>query len=245
MGKQWKQWDGETVKTVADFIFLGSKITADGDCSYEIKRCLLLGRKVMTNLDSNIKEQRHYFADKGPYSQGYGFSSSHVWMWELDHKEGWATKNWCFWTVVLERFLRIPWTARRSNQSNLKQISPEYSLEGLCWSWNSNTSATWCEELTHWKRPWCWERLEAEEGDYRGWDGWITSTTPGVYPNSCPSSRWCHPAISSSFVPFSSCPQSLLASGSFPMSQLFAWGGQSIGVSASASFLQRTPRTDL
>ena len=73
--------DGETVETVADFIFLGSKITADGDCSHEIKRCLLLGRKVMTNLDSrNIKKKRHYFVNKGPSSQGYGFSSSHAWM---------------------------------------------------------------------------------------------------------------------------------------------------------------------
>ena len=75
----WKI-DGDTVKTVADFIFLGSKITADGDCSHEIKRYLLLGRKVMTNLDSILK-QRHYFVNKGPSSQGYGFSSSHVWMW--------------------------------------------------------------------------------------------------------------------------------------------------------------------
>ena len=96
---------------------------------------------------------------KGPSSQRYGFSSSHVWMWELDYKESWAPKNWCFWTVVLERLLSIPWTARKSNQSILKEISPEYSLEGWCWSWNSNTLATWCEELTHWKRPWCWERL--------------------------------------------------------------------------------------
>ena len=73
------QIDGETVETVADFIFGGSKITADGDSSHEIKRCLLLGRKVMTNLDSILKS-RHYFANKGPSSQGYGFSSSHVWM---------------------------------------------------------------------------------------------------------------------------------------------------------------------
>ena len=72
--------DGETVEIVSDFIFLGSKITADGDCSHETKRRLLLGRKVMTNLDSNIKKQRHYFANKGPSGQGYGFSSSHVWM---------------------------------------------------------------------------------------------------------------------------------------------------------------------
>ena len=71
--------DGETVETVSDFIFLGSKITADGDCSHEIKRCLLLGRKVMANLD-NILKSREYFANKGPSSQGYGFSSGHVWM---------------------------------------------------------------------------------------------------------------------------------------------------------------------
>ena len=74
------QIDGETVETVSDFIFGGSKITADGDCSHEIKRCLLLGRKVMTNLDKHIQKQRHYFANKGPFSQGFGFSSSHVWM---------------------------------------------------------------------------------------------------------------------------------------------------------------------
>ena len=74
------QIDGETVEMVADFIFLGSKITADGDCSHEIKRCLLLGRKVMTNLDSILKSRDIYFANKGPSSQGYGFSSGHVWM---------------------------------------------------------------------------------------------------------------------------------------------------------------------
>ena len=79
-----------------------------------------------------IKKQRHYFADKVPYSQSCGFSSSHVWMWELDHKEGWVTKNWCFRSVVLEKTLeRVPQTARRSNQSILKEISLEYSLEGL------------------------------------------------------------------------------------------------------------------
>ena len=81
------QIDGETVETVADFIFLGSKITADGDCSHEIKRHLLLGRRAMTKLDSIIKSRGDNFADKGPSSQGYGFSSSHVWMWELDYKE--------------------------------------------------------------------------------------------------------------------------------------------------------------
>ena len=86
--------DGETVGTVSDFIFWGSKITADGDCSHEIKRRLLLGRKVMTNLDSIFKSRD--IANKGLSSQGYGFSSGHVWMWELDCEESWVLKNWCF-----------------------------------------------------------------------------------------------------------------------------------------------------
>ena len=98
---------GETVETVADFIFLGSKITADGDCSHEIKRCLLLGRKAMTNLDSILKS-RHYFTNRGPSNQSCGSSSSHVWMWELDHKKSWAPENWCFWTVVLGKMLESP-----------------------------------------------------------------------------------------------------------------------------------------
>ena len=89
------QIDGETMETVGDFIFLGSKITEDGDCSHEIKRCLLLGRKAVTNLDS-IKKQKHCFVDTDPSSQSYGFSSSHLWMQELDHKEGRMLKNRCF-----------------------------------------------------------------------------------------------------------------------------------------------------
>ena len=95
------QTDGETVEIVADFIFGGSKITADGDCSHEIRRRLLLGRKVMTNLDSILKN-RDIFANKGPSSQGYSFSSRHVSMWELDDKDSWALKNWCFWAGVGE-----------------------------------------------------------------------------------------------------------------------------------------------
>ena len=78
----------------------------------------------------HIKKQRHYFANRGPCSQSYGFSSGHLWVWELDHKEGWVPNSWCFWTVVLEK-TESPWNARRSNQSTLKEIRPEYSLEGL------------------------------------------------------------------------------------------------------------------
>ena len=84
-----------------------------------------------SNLDSIFKKQRHYFANKGPSGQGYDFSSGHVWMWELDSEESWVAKNWCFWTVVWRRLLRVPWTARRFNQSILKEISPGCSLEGL------------------------------------------------------------------------------------------------------------------
>ena len=111
------------------FNFGGSKITADSDCSHEIKRYSLLGRKAMINLDSIFKKQRQYTANKGPYSYRYGFSSSHVWMWEVDHKEGHKTdafELWCW-----RRLFRVPWTSRRSNQSILKEINPEYSLEGL------------------------------------------------------------------------------------------------------------------
>ena len=90
------------METVIDFLSLGPKITADGDCSHEIKRHLLIGRKPMTNL-KHIKKQRNHFANKSQSSQSYGFSRSHVWMWELDYKEKWALKNWCFWTVVLEK----------------------------------------------------------------------------------------------------------------------------------------------
>ena len=94
-------------------------------------------------------------------------------MYRCELISDWAPKNWCFWTVVLEKILRVPWTARRSNQWFVKQISPEYSLERLMLKLQL---ATWCEELTHWKRPWCWERLKAGgEGNNRGWDGWMAS----------------------------------------------------------------------
>ena len=93
------------METVTDFIFLGSKITVDSDCGRGIKICLLFGRKAMTNLDSILKCRDITFASKGLSSQSYGFSSSHVWIWELDYKESWAPKNWYFWTVVLEKTL--------------------------------------------------------------------------------------------------------------------------------------------
>ena len=117
------------METVTDFIFLGSKITKDSDCSDE--KMLASWKKSYDKTRPWIKKQRHYFADKDLSSQSYGFSGSHVWIWELDHKEGWVLKNWCFGMWCWRRLSRIPWTARRSNQSILKEINPEYSLEGL------------------------------------------------------------------------------------------------------------------
>ena len=124
--------DGETVETVTDFIFWGSKITADGDCSHEIKRHLLLGRKVMSNLDSILKSRDIALPTKVHLVKAMVFPVV-IWMWQLDHKESWAPKNWridAFELWCWRRLLRVPWTARISNQSILKEISPEYSLEG-------------------------------------------------------------------------------------------------------------------
>ena len=123
------QIDGETV---TDFIFLGSKITTDGDHSHEINRHLLPGRKAMTNLDSILKS-RHYFAHKGPSSQSHGFSSSYVWMWELDYKESWALKKWYFWTVVLEKTPESP--------LDCEEIQPVHPKEYQSWKFIGRTEA--------------------------------------------------------------------------------------------------------
>ena len=107
---------------MTDFIFLGSKIIVDGDCNHEIKRHLLLGRKIMTNL--GIKKQRNHFAYKGPSSQTHGFSSSHVQMWALDHKQGWAPKKLMIWTVVLGKTLESPLDSKEIKQVNPKGNQP-------------------------------------------------------------------------------------------------------------------------
>ena len=171
MGKQWNQW--QTL-----FGGGGSKITADGDCSHKIKRRLLLGRKVMTNLDSILKSRDVTLPTKACLVKDmvfpvvmYGCES-----WTINKAECWridAFELWCW-----RRLLRVPWTARRSNQSTLNEISPNIHWKDWCWSWNSNTLATWCKELTPWKRPWCWERSKAGgDGDNRGWDDRMASPT--------------------------------------------------------------------
>ena len=176
MGKQWKQWQT---------IFWGSKITADSECGHEIKRHLFLGRKVMTNLNSLLKSRDITFPTKVCLVKAMGFPVV-MYGYELDHKESWAPKNWCFWTVVLEKTLESP--------LDCKEIQPVHSKgnqsfsvhwKDWCWSWNSNTLATWCEELTHLKRSWCWERLRAGgEGDDREWDGWTPTQWTWVWVDS-------------------------------------------------------------
>ena len=155
----------------------GSKITVDGDCSHEIKRRLFLGRKVMNNLDSIFKSRditlptKVYLVKAMACMVMYEYES-----WTIKQAQHWrydAFELWCW-----RRLLRVPWTARRPNQSILKEISPRCSLEVLMLSWNSNTLATWGEELTHLKRPWCWERLKVGgEGDDRVWDDWMSLPT--------------------------------------------------------------------
>ena len=113
--------------------FWSSKITADGDCSHEIKRRLLLGRKVMISLDSILKSRDIALPTKGPSSQGYDFSSSHVWMWELDYKESWALKNWCFWTAVLEKTVESP--------LDCKEVQPVHCKGDQPWVFFGRTDA--------------------------------------------------------------------------------------------------------
>ena len=126
------QIEGGNVGTVTDFIFLGSKISVDDDWSHEIKRHLLLGRKAMTNLDSILKS-RHITLVTKVRSQSCGFSSSHIWMWDLDHKEGREAKNWCFWTVVLEKTLESP--------LNSKEIQPVNPQRNQSWVFIGRTDA--------------------------------------------------------------------------------------------------------
>ena len=167
------QTDGETTETVRDFIFLGSKVTSGGDCSHEIKRCLLLGRKAMTKLESVLKSRDITLLTKVYIVKAmvfpvvmYGCES-----WIIKKAEHWRIDDFELW--CWRRLLRVPWTARRylGGKSVL-------NIHWKDWRWSSNTLVTWCKELTHWKRSWCWERLKAGgEGGDRGWDGWMALLT--------------------------------------------------------------------
>ena len=180
------QIDRETVETVSDFILGGSKITANGDCSHEIKRRLLLGRKVMTNLDSIFKSRDITLPTKVHLVKAMVFPVV------MNGCESWIVKKaerqridafelWCW-----RRLLSDPWTARRSNQSILKEINPGISLEGMMLKLK-----LWPPHEKSWLigKDWCWEGLGAGEGDDRGWDGWMASRTrwTWVWVNS---GRW-------------------------------------------------------
>ena len=165
-------WSGEKVEALTDFIFLVSKITANGDYSHEIKRHLLLGRKAMTNLDS-VLETRDITLPTEVYivkAMVFPVVMYRCESWTIRKAEHWridAFKLWCW-----RRLSRASWTVRRSNQLILKEINPEYSLEGLMLKLKLQYFGHLCEELTLCKRAWCWERLKAkrDEGG-RGWDG--------------------------------------------------------------------------
>ena len=170
--------DGETVETVSEFILGGSKIAADGDCSHEIKRHLLLGRKVMTNIDSILKSRDVTLWTKVS-SQGYGFSSGHVWMWELDYKESWAPRNWWFWTVVLQKTLESP--------LDCKEIQLVYPKGNQSWMFIGRTDAEtktpilWPPDGKSWliwKDPdagedWRQEEKGTTEVEMVGWYHWL------------------------------------------------------------------------
>ena len=172
MGKQWKQ---------CQTLFLGgSKITADGDCSHEIKRRLLLGRKVMTNIESILKSRDiNYSANKCPSSQGYGFSSGHVWMWELDCKESWAQKNWCFWTAVLEKTVE--------STLDYKEIKPVHPKGNQSWIFFGRTDVEpetlilWPPDAKSWLiwkdsdagKDWSREEKGTTEDEMVGWHHWL------------------------------------------------------------------------
>ena len=173
------QIGGETMETVRDFIFLGSKITADGDCSYEIQTCLLLGRKAMTNLNSILKSRDIPLPTKVHLVKAMFFSSSHVWMWELDHKEGWVPKNWYFWIMELEKTLESPLDCKE-----IKQVRPKGNQS---WIFIGRTDAEaetpilWPPDVKNWllgKDPdsgkdWRQEEKGTTEDEMVGWHHWL------------------------------------------------------------------------
>ena len=174
------------METVRDFIFLGFKITTNGDCSHEIKRHLLLGRKAMTNLDNIWKQESYHFANKGPYSQSYGFSSSHVWMWELDHKEVWVLKNWCFLTVMLEKTLESP-----VDSKEIKPVNPKGNQPWICIGktdaeapiiWPPDAKSQLIGKDPDAGKDWRQEKGETED-EMDGWHQWFNGhefeQTPG------------------------------------------------------------------
>ena len=167
MGKQWKQWE--------TLIWGCSKITADGDYSHEIKRCLLLGRKVMTNLDSILKSREITLPTKVCLVKAMVFSSSHVWTWDLDYKESWTLKNWCFWTVVLEKILDSS-LDRKEIQSVHPKVNQSWIFIGRT-DVEAETPILWPPDAKNWLfrkdldagKDWKWEEKGTAEDEMVGW----------------------------------------------------------------------------
>ena len=175
MGKWWRQWQ--------TFFSGGSKITADGDCSHEIKGHILLGRKVMTNVNSMFESRDITFTNKGPSSQGYSFSRSHVWMWELGYKESWVLKNWWFWAVVLEKTLESLWDCKEVKPVNPKGSQP-WIFTGRTYV-EAEAPILWPLDVKNrliGKDPDAGKDLRPRrKGGGRGWDGEIASLTQWIW----------------------------------------------------------------
>ena len=168
-----------TMETVTDFIFLGSKIIADGNCSLEIKKTLAPWKRNYDQPRQHIKKQRLYFANKGPSSHCYDFSSSHMWMWELDYKESWAPKNCCFWTVALEKTLESP--------LDCKEIQPVHPKGNQSWIFigrtdtEADTLLLWPPDVKNWliwkepdaRKDWSQEEKGTTEDEIVGWHHWL------------------------------------------------------------------------
>ena len=170
MGKQWKQWETLFSWAPKSLQMVTAAMKLKDGCSLE--------EKLWPIYKQHIKKQRRNFANKGQSSQSYGRSSSHVWMWELDHKESWVPKNWCFWTVVLEKTLASP--------SDCKEIQPAHPKRNQPWIFIGRMLKLKLQYFGHqwrteWKRPWCWERFKAAGEVNRGWNGWMTSPTQGTW----------------------------------------------------------------
>ena len=191
------QIDGKTMETVTDFIFFGSKSTEAGDCRHEIKRCLLLGRKAMTNLDSVLKSRDITLPEKCPSSQSYGFSSSHVWVWNLDHKEGWMPKNSCFWAVALEKTLESPLVCKE-----IKSVNPKWNQPWIFIRWTdaeAEAPMLWSpdvrSQLTG-KDPdagkdWRQEEKGRTEDEMFGWHHRVNGHEYEQAPGGGEGSGWC------------------------------------------------------
>ena len=175
------QIEGGKLEVAADFLFLGSKITADRECSHEIRKRWLLGRKAVRNLDSVLKSRDITLPTKVRIVKAMVFPIGHVQLWELNCKKGRMPKNWCLRTVMLEKTPGSPLDCKEIKPVSLKGDQPWIFIERTDAEAEApNILVTWCKQMTHWKISWCWERSMAE-GDkgIRGWDGWTASGCNG------------------------------------------------------------------